>query len=40
MKILAALAVLLVFALAVGVGDDTGLIHGYHAPAAAIGHGA
>lgn len=33
MKHLAALAALIAFALAVGVGDDTGLIPGYHKPA-------
>lgn len=35
MRILLAAVVLFVFALAVGVGDDTGVIPGYHHPAAA-----
>ena len=33
MRILLAVVVLFVFALAVGVGDDTGVIPGYHHPA-------
>jgi hypothetical protein len=40
MKILAALAVVFVFCLAVGVGDDTGVIPGYHAPASTSSHAA
>ncbi len=35
MRILLAAVVLFVFALSVGVGDDTGVIPGYHHPAAA-----
>ncbi len=37
MKTLLAIVVLFVFALAVGVGDDTGVIPGYHAPASTAG---
>ena len=33
MRILLALAALFVFCLAVGVGDDIGVIPGYHHPA-------
>ena len=41
MKSLLAIVILFVFALAVGVGDDTGVIPGYHHPAAvAVHHGA
>ena len=39
MKYLLAIAVVFVFCLAVGVGDDTGAIPGYHAPASTS-HGA
>ena len=38
MRILLALAAVFVFCLAVGVGDDTGVLPGYHHPAAATFH--
>ncbi|HVT70782.1 MAG TPA: hypothetical protein VHF26_23745 [Trebonia sp.] len=38
MRILLALAAVFVFCLAVGIGDDTGAIPGYHHQAAAVGH--
>lgn len=40
MKILLAAVVLFVFALAVGVGDDTGVIPGYHHAAGSANPGA